>query len=182
MTGSVPIVCIVGLSDSGKTTLVVKLVRELKRRGYRVATVKHDVHGFDVDVPGKDSWRHAEAGSDCVFIAGPDKLVMIRRLERPPSLDDIAGYAVDIDIMLVEGFKRSDKPKIEVSRREKGSRLLCSAEELIAVATDQQFELPVPQFDLDDASGLIDLIVARFLRPGEGAPHTLSTQGTGGDQ
>jgi molybdopterin-guanine dinucleotide biosynthesis adapter protein len=182
MSSAVPILCVVGLSNVGKTTLVVKLVSELKRRGYRVATVKHDVHGFDVDVPGKDSWRHAEAGSDCVFIAGPDKLAMIRKMGAAPSLDDVVRFADGMDIVIAEGFKRSDKPKIEVSRREKGSRLLCSADELVAVATDQPLDLDVPSYGLDDAGGLVDLIENRFLSTRKGGPCLHSTTGTGGDQ
>lgn len=160
----IPIVCIVGKSNSGKTTLLEKLIGELKRRGYRVATVKHHSHGdFDIDVPGKDTWRHAQAGADQVVIASPIKLAHIRRLEHELGLDEIAACITNVDIILTEGFKRSDKPKIEISRRERGSDLICQPEELIAIATDQPFDLNIPQFGLDDAAGLVDLLVAQFL-------------------
>ena len=152
------IVSVVGKSGAGKTTLMVKLIAELKRRGHRVATIKHDIHGFDIDTPGKDSWRHAEAGSDVVFIASPQKLAMVRRLDFEWSIDKIAGMCSDVDIVLTEGYKRGDKSKIEVSRQEKGTELLCDSSELLAIATDQLFDLDVPQFDLDDSAGLVDIL------------------------
>lgn len=162
----IPIVCVVGKSDSGKTTVLEKLIGELKRRGYRVATIKHHSHGdFDIDVPGKDTWRHAQAGADQVVIASPIKLAHIRRLERALSLDEIAASITGVDIILTEGFKRSDKPKIEVSRRERGNALICQPQELMAIATDQPFDLDVPQFGLDDARGLVDLLELRFQLP-----------------
>lgn len=157
-----PIISIVGLSDVGKTTFLEKLIAELKRRGYRVATIKHDVHGFEIDRPGKDSWRHAQAGSDVVVIASPTRMAMIRRLDRELTLDELATYLTDVDLILTEGYKRGDKPKIEISRRARGSDLLCSPDELIALVTDQPFDLPVPQYDLDDAAGVADLLEQRF--------------------
>jgi molybdopterin-guanine dinucleotide biosynthesis protein B len=158
-----PVVSVVGKSNVGKTTLMVRLIAELKRRGYRVATVKHDVHGFDVDTPGKDSWKHAQAGSDCVVIASPQKLTMVRNLERELTIDEIVATLPEVDIVLTEGYKRGDKPKIEVSRKEKGEQLLCTADELIAIATDQPYDIPVPQFDLDDAVGLVDRLEEMYL-------------------
>lgn len=159
-----PIVSVVGVSNVGKTTLMVKLVRELKRRGYRVATIKHDVHGFQMDTPGKDSWKHAEAGSDCVVVASPNRLAMIRRLDRELTVDEIVATLPDVDIVLTEGYKRGDKPKIEVSRAAKGATLLCSEDELIALATDQPHDVRVPQFDLDDAAGIVDLLEGLYLQ------------------
>lgn len=160
----VPIISIVGKSKTGKTTLLEKLIRELKSRGYRVASIKHHVHAFEIDQPGKDSWRHAQAGSDVVVIASPKQLAMIRRLDNELTIDQIAEMIQDVDIILTEGYKRGDKPKIEVSRSERSRELLCTTEELVAVATDQPYaELPVPQFDLNDVKGLADLLERRFL-------------------
>jgi len=85
----VPIVSIVGKSDSGKTTLIEKLLPALTGRGYRVATVKHDVHGFEVDQEGKDSWRHKQAGAHTVVISSPNKVALIRDVERDLTLDEI---------------------------------------------------------------------------------------------
>ncbi len=162
--GKPPVVSIVGTSNVGKTTLMVKLIRELKRRGYRVATIKHDVHGFQMDTPGKDSWKHAEAGSDCVVVASPKGLAMIRRLEHELPLDEIVETLPDVDIVLTEGYKRGNKPKIEVSRAAKGTSLLCTEDELIALATDQRHDIRVPQFDLDDAVGIVDLLERLYLQ------------------
>lgn len=159
----IPIISVVGKSGVGKTTFLEKLVAELKRRGYRVATVKHDVHGFDIDRPGKDSWRLAQAGSDSVVIASPQRLALIKRLDRELALSEIAAFLTDIDIILAEGYKRGDAPKIEVSRRERGGELLCTADDLVAIVSDQLFDLDVPQFGLDDAEGIVNLLEEEFL-------------------
>jgi molybdopterin-guanine dinucleotide biosynthesis protein B len=162
----VPIVSLVGKSGVGKTTALERIIRELKRQGYRVGTVKHDTHGFDIDTPGKDSWRHAQAGSDAVAISGPHKMALIRQVEAELSLDEIAGLMGDVDLVITEGYKRGDKPKIEVSRLERGTELLCQPEELIAIMTDYPVDMPVPQFGLDDAAGVVDLLEALYLRGG----------------
>jgi molybdopterin-guanine dinucleotide biosynthesis adapter protein len=160
----IPLVSVVGKSDAGKTTLLEKLIPELKRRGYRVATVKHDAHSFEIDQPGKDTWRHRQAGADVVVISSKDKMAIIRRVDEELSLLQIAEMITGVDIILTEGFKRGPAPKIEVSRREKSTELLCTADELVAIATDQHFDLAVPQFGLDDAAGLVDILETRFLR------------------
>lgn len=161
----IPIICVVGRSKAGKTTLLEKLIPELKRRGYRVATVKHHAHpGFEIDQPGKDTWRHAQAGSDHVVIAAPDKVAAIRRVAQEPTLDEIAATIQDVDIILCEGYKRANQPKIEVIRAARATQPLCTPQELLAVAADLVLPLDVPQFDLDDAVGLADLLEARFLR------------------
>jgi len=160
----IPILSVVGKSDAGKTTLLEKLIRELKARGYRVATVKHDAHSFEIDHPGKDTWRHAQAGSDHVVIASPARLAHIQRVGRELTLPEIAATINDVDIILTEGYKRGPAPKIEVSRAEKGRELLCTRQELVAIAADQHFDMDVPQFGLDDAAGLVDLIEKQFLK------------------
>lgn len=161
---AIPVISVVGRSKTGKTTLLEKLIPELKRRGYRVATIKHHSHpGFDIDQPGKDTWRHAQAGSDHVIIAAPDKVASIRPVEREPTLDELVAAITGVDIVLTEGYKRANKPKIEVVRAERGAGPICPMEELLAVAADAPLSLPVPCFDWNDAAGLADLIEARFL-------------------
>ncbi len=166
----IPILSILGKSGSGKTVLLEKIIPELKQRGYRLATIKHHSHpGFEIDIPGKDTWRHARAGSDQVIIAGPDRLASIRRLERELSLDEIVETIIapglpPVDIILTEGFKRAGKPALEVIRLENGLELISGVEQLMAVATDTPVAVAVPQFGLDDAPQIVDFIENRFLK------------------
>lgn len=162
--GGVPVISIVGKSGVGKTTALEKVIREIKRRGYKVGTVKHDTHGFDVDRPGKDSWRHAKAGSDAVVISGPRKMALIRQLESEVPLDDIVPLMGDLDLVITEGYKKGDKPKIEITRRERGTQLLCRPDELIGIMADYPVDMPVPQFSLEDAAGVVDLLERLYLR------------------
>jgi molybdopterin-guanine dinucleotide biosynthesis protein B len=161
---TVPVISLVGKSGVGKTTALEGILRELKRRGYRVGTVKHDTHGFDVDKPGKDSWRHAQAGSDVVVISGPQKLAMIHNLSEEMPLDQIVPLMRSVDIVITEGYKRGDRPKIEVTRLERGTELLCEVDELIGLMTDYAVNLPVPQFALEDAPGVVDLLEELYLQ------------------
>ncbi|MGD9047079.1 MAG: molybdopterin-guanine dinucleotide biosynthesis protein B [Anaerolineae bacterium] len=162
--GRVPVISIVGKSGVGKTTALERVIREIKRRGYKVGTVKHDTHGFDVDRPGKDSWRHAKAGSDAVVISGPRKMALIRQLESEIPLDDIVPLMGDLDLIITEGYKKGDKPKIEITRRERGTKLLCRSDELIGIMADYLVDMPVPQFALEDAAGVVDLLETLYLR------------------
>ena len=160
-----PIVSIVGNSNSGKTTLIEKLVRELKNRGYRVATVKHTPHGAAFDQPGKDSWRHLQAGSEATLISSPDRVALIKPVPSGVKLDEVLRlFGEDYDIILAEGFKRGNAPKIEVHRRESGP-LLGSIRKLFAIATDEPLVTKARQFSLEDIKGLADLLEAGFLKP-----------------
>lgn len=161
----IPIVTVIGKSGSGKTTLLEKLVAELKLRGYRLATVKHHSHrGFDIDQPGKDSWRFARAGSDHVVIASPDKIASYRNIDHELTLDEIAATISDVDLILVEGYKQAGKPALEVVRAENSRELIGSRGQRFAVAADFPLELGVPQFGLADVQGIADLIERRFLK------------------
>jgi molybdopterin-guanine dinucleotide biosynthesis protein B len=175
----IPIVSIVGKSDSGKTTLIEKLVPELTRRGYRIATVKHDVHGFEVDREGKDSWRHKKAGAHTVVISSPEKAALIRDVERDLNLGEIRDKLIrDVDLILSEGYKRDVQPKIEIFRKEKHQKLLCAKEDnLIAIVSDQTFNVGVPCFDLEDMKGLSNFIEKEFLKAGKGRVVSLTVGG-----
>jgi len=160
----VPVVSIVGKSGVGKTTVMEKLIAELKKRGYRVATLKHNVHGFDIDLEGKDTWRYAQAGSDTVAISSSHKIAIIRKVGHDHTLAELNRFiGTDLDIILAEGFKQDKAPKIEVHRQELGAELLCNKEELLAIATDERLEIDVPQYTLEDARGIADLIEKRFF-------------------
>lgn len=162
---SIPVICIIGESGSGKTTLLEKLIPELKRRGYRVATVKHHSHaGFDIDHPGKDSYRHAQAGSDHIVIAAPDKIASYRWVEKEPTLDEIVSEIHDVAIILVEGYKQAGKPSIEIVRGDLGALPLGRTEQLFAIASNVSLNAPVPVFDLNDVKGMAEAIEDKFLK------------------
>jgi molybdopterin-guanine dinucleotide biosynthesis protein B len=161
----IPIVSIVGKSDSGKTTLLEKLIPELKSRGYRVGTVKHDVHGFEMDREGKDTYRHFHCGADGVLISSPKKMALIRRVEHEASLDEFAErFYPDMDIVLTEGFKSGDKPKIEVFRSAVHEEPLCTpADNRVALASDVPLQVDCPRFDINDVDAISNFIEDRFL-------------------
>ena len=116
------VVSFVGTSGAGKTTLIEGSVRELKKRGYRVAVIKHAHHGFEMDRPGKDTWRFAQAGSDMVLVSSPDRIAIIERVNEELWLPQLLTVVSDkVDIVLVEGYKWASKVKIEVSGTEKSS-------------------------------------------------------------
>ena len=162
---NIPVLTIIAKSGSGKTTLMEKLIAEIKRRGYKLATIKHHSHaGFDIDKPGKDSWRFAQAGSDQVIIAAPDKIAGYRLLERELTLDEILDTVTDVDFILVEGYKRAGKPALEIVRSEVGTEMIGGEEQLVAVATDIKLDVNVPQFGLEDVAGIVDFIETEFIK------------------
>ncbi|HEY6837675.1 MAG TPA: molybdopterin-guanine dinucleotide biosynthesis protein B [Geobacteraceae bacterium] len=166
---TVTAVCFVAKSGTGKTTLLEKVIALLKERGYRVGAVKHDAHRFNIDHPGKDSYRLAAAGADTMLISSSEKLALIKKHTSPPPIEELlATYFTDVDIVLTEGLKKGLLPKIEVHRKELGAALLCRGEEydptLVAVASDEPLELDVPLLDLNDAGMVADFIEARFLK------------------
>lgn len=159
-----PVVSIVGWSNSGKTTFLEQLVRELKRRGYRVGTVKHHHGDINLDRPGKDTWRHARAGADAVALAGTSGFVLFKKWESNEGLDEIARLMLEMDIIITEGFKSENKPKIEVRRREINREPAAPREELIALVGEAGAGEGVPCFNSGDFSGVADLLEKLFLK------------------
>lgn len=157
------IISIVGRSQSGKTTLIEKLIPELKRRGYTIGTIKHSHHIFDFDKTGKDSWRHKDAGADTVIIASPGKVAMVKNDDQG-TLDGLLKFFDDMDLVITEGYKKEDKPKIEVVRAARHKNILLKADRhLVAVVSDIDFKLKVPVFDLEDIDGLANFIEENYL-------------------
>ena len=162
-------VSFVAKSGTGKTTLLEKVIRELKNRDYKVGVIKHDAHRFDIDHPGKDSYRLTAAGADTMLISSPEKLAMIKRHPASPPLDELLEtYFGDMDIVLTEGFKKSGMPKIEINRRERSATLICRGEEhdptLIAVASDHPLEVDVPLLDLNNPVEVADFVENTILK------------------
>ena len=160
-----PVISIIGKSNSGKTTLIEKLVKELKSRGYRVATVKHTPQGANFDELGKDSWRHINAGSAATSICSPDKIMFIKPTTGEATLEEVARFiGEDYDIIIAEGFKQGDAPKVAVHRKVIGPPLQ-NIKKLTAIVTDEPLEARVRQFTPEDTSGLANLIEEGFIKP-----------------
>lgn len=161
-----PIVSIVGRSQSGKTTLIEKLIPEMVRRGYRIGTIKHTHHSVEIDQTGKDSARHRAAGAASVMLASKTSLALFKNASGE-SLETLAGYFQDVDLVITEGYKRERQPKIEVVRSALGAELMCAADPLlVAVASDVPLPGPLPVFELDRPVPIADFIERRILGRG----------------
>ncbi|MGZ5920219.1 MAG: molybdopterin-guanine dinucleotide biosynthesis protein B [Rhizomicrobium sp.] len=160
---------IVGWKNSGKTTLVEALVREMTGRGLQISTVKHAHHAFDIDVPGKDSHRHRVAGAQEVIVTSGQRWALMHELRGSPesSLDELLSKLAPCDLVLVEGFKHGGHPKIEVARFVRDEGLIADQDDaVIAVATDNVvFAGRHPALPLNDAAAIIDFIGAHFGLP-----------------
>ncbi|MFO8143443.1 MAG: molybdopterin-guanine dinucleotide biosynthesis protein B [Dehalococcoidales bacterium] len=162
-----PVVSVVGRSASGKTTLIEKLLSELAGRGFRIATIKHTPDDVEFDEPGKDSWRHFEAGSQAAVISSPGRVLLIKpslELARVAEVARLIGE--DYDLVITEGFKRDNAPKIMVHRSELGSPP-ANLSKLIAVVSDKQESGGVRHFQTDDIKGIADLLEKGFIIPGK---------------
>ncbi len=151
-----PVISFVGNSDSGKTTLLEKVVGRLTAEGIKVAVIKHDTHRFEMDQPGKDTWRMAQAGADVVAISSPEKVAVIARVAKEKSLDEVLAMIPGVDIVLTEGYKSGNKPKIEVYRSGAHAERLRVSQGLLAMASDIEWDdLEVPCYHLDDIEGIV---------------------------
>jgi molybdopterin-guanine dinucleotide biosynthesis protein B len=164
MKKRIPLLSFVGRSNSGKTTYLEKLIKEMKQRGYKIATIKHDVHGFEMDKPGKDTYRHAEAGADIVCISSPAKMAMIKKVEVELTLEQVAAHIDGVDIIFTEGYKREAKQKIEIFRQAAADTPLCQKGEAVAFATDTFLYEGELHFSLDDPRGMADFLIEKFIK------------------
>ncbi|MCX7558802.1 molybdopterin-guanine dinucleotide biosynthesis protein B [Sulfitobacter sp. F26204] len=154
---------IVGWKNAGKTGLMERLVTDITGRGLSVSTVKHAHHSFDVDHPGKDSFRHRQAGATEVMLASRNRFALMHELRdaAEPILPDLLSRLSAVDLVLIEGYKRDPHPKIEAHRTVTGNALIAPDDPTIrAVASDALLELERPVFDLNDTVGIADFILA----------------------
>lgn len=159
----IPAVIIAGWSGSGKTTLVEKLLPALKKKKIKVGTLKHHHGALELDKPGKDSWRHRQAGADKTIIASPDSVGMVMTVDHEPLLDELIPLMSDMDIVVVEGYKKEKLPKIEIFRSAVHETPgFLDDPDLIAIAADTDLNSPVPVFDLDNTEKLADFIAEYF--------------------
>jgi molybdopterin-guanine dinucleotide biosynthesis protein B len=154
-----PIITFVGKSGTGKTTLLEKLIPELKGRGLRLAVLKHDAHHFDMDKPGKDTYRFTAAGADVVTISNAEKFALIEQPPQELSLEEIISRLPEVDLVLVEGYKKNPYPKIEVHRACLNRPLLSDPGQLLAVMTDEPLDISAPQLGLEDVAGCAQVIL-----------------------
>ncbi len=159
-----PIISIVGKSNAGKTTLVEKLVPWLVKRGLKVGTIKHDVHGFEMDRPGKDSYRHKHSGAAATIISSPNQIGMVMDADHDHTiLEVVERFYGHLDLIVTEGYKRESWPKIEIHRKELQRPLLATPDEgLIGLVTDEPMDVDVPHFGLDDGEALAAFVAEYY--------------------
>lgn len=166
MNFQIPIVSFVGKSNTGKTTLVVKIINELKARGYKVAAIKHSHHELELDTQGKDSWLYRQAGADTVIAASRNLVGIMRWSEQEIPLSEIVNtYLQDVDIIVVEGYKTEAIPKIEVFQTEISDELVCRNDPfLIAMVGDKDPRINKPFFHIDEnPTIIIDFLLSKFV-------------------
>jgi molybdopterin-guanine dinucleotide biosynthesis adapter protein len=164
---TIPVIGFAGRAMSGKTTLIEKVISIFTKQGLRVAVIKHVHHPFDFDVPGKDTYRHKQAGAESVVVASRSRIAMVKDTPVEYSLGDIMARYIDAaDLIIVEGFKTAQIPKIEVYTRASGEAPLCASGEnlYIAVATDDDLDVPIPKFRRDEADAIAGFISMHILK------------------
>jgi molybdopterin-guanine dinucleotide biosynthesis protein B len=161
-----PVISFIGKSNSGKTTFIEKLIPELTKRGFKVGTIKHDTqHGLDIDREGKDSFRHKKAGAATTILSSPKRLAVIKDVEEDLPLEELClKYGDGVDIILAEGYKKGEHPKIEVTTEKSDSELFCSHDKkIVALVSDNAYNISLPIFRRSDAAGAADFIIKRYL-------------------
>ncbi|MCP1358792.1 molybdopterin-guanine dinucleotide biosynthesis protein B [Aneurinibacillus migulanus] len=156
-----PILQVVGYSDSGKTTLITRLITYLSAQGYRIGTIKHDAHTFEVDKPGKDTWKHREAGASIVSITSVQKTAIM--IQEYRTIEELLPLYKDMDIVLIEGYKFADYPKIVVLRHSEHVKLMEDVTSVLAVASWERFEeIGYPQYDVNDIESIAGVLLAHL--------------------
>ncbi len=153
---------IAGYSGSGKTTLLERLIPHLTARGLKVSVIKHAHHGFDIDRPGKDSYRHREAGATEVLLSCGDRWALMheRRDEPEPTLDELISHLSPCDLVLIEGFKQEPVPKVEVYRAANGKPpLFAERKDIVGVATNDPVATDLPRLPLDNPAAIADFVM-----------------------
>ena len=153
---------VTGWKNAGKTGLMERLVTEITSRGVSVSTLKHAHHDFDVDQPGKDSFRHRAAGADQVLVASGKRWALMTELRDAPepSLEALLKQMAPVDLVLVEGWKRDTHPKVEAHRAETGHPLICATDQSVAMlASDSTHDVSIPVVDLNDTKAIADFIL-----------------------
>ena len=165
---NIPILSFVGRSNSGKTTLIERLIPELVMAGYRIATIKHAGHGIDLDTEGKDSWRHKRAGASSVIVVSKGSLALFADVSDEIKVEELRDRFLDerIDLIIAEGWKSEGYPKIVVLRDNLGE-VPVSPDGLLAVVSNRPVDLAVPCLHPDDIQGLRELIVRHFPKSPE---------------
>lgn len=159
-----PLVLIVGCSQSGKTTLLEKLIPEFARRGWQVGTIKHH-HGnrLELDKPGKDSWRHKAAGASTAVVCSPRRIGMVRDIDRDPGPEGLLPLLDHTDIVLCEGYKKAAFPKVEVFRSQLGEQPLCLKDRyLLAVVSDVPLDCRAAHFSPAEAGRLCEYLIGQL--------------------
>lgn len=160
----IPVISIVGYSNSGKTTVLTKIIAEIKARGYKVAIIKHHKGDFDIDHEGKDTYEHMKAGADTTILSSPNKFAIVSKVESEKKLDELISYIEDVDIIITEGYKKEKKPKIEVFRKLNNSERIKGIEkELIAIVSDDDITEDIPKFSLKDIKSIVDFIERGYI-------------------
>jgi molybdopterin-guanine dinucleotide biosynthesis adapter protein len=162
----IPLVSFVGRSNTGKTTVIERLIPILREKGFKVAVIKHHHNDFEIDKPGKDTYRYKQAGAKVAILASPHKIAVVQDTGAEiPLKEIITRYIHEVDLLIVEGFKREELPKIEVfQQKTEGDTLVCAGDRnLVAVVTDESIVTSLPVFSRNDVSGVAQFILSRFI-------------------
>jgi len=164
-----PVISIVAMqSGTGKTTLIENLIKVFKRKKYRLGILKHDAHKFEIDYEGKDTWRFAQAGADQVMISSKTKIALVEKLEQEKNITELISSFKNVDLIIIEGFKNNNYPKIEVHRKEINSQLvfgnpLFATNTFLAIASDEPLKINIPLLDLNDVNSIADFIEKKIM-------------------